>query len=138
MFMWKKELELGIESIDEQHKKLLEIGNRTNDLLKNHEEGSDNYDEIYAVIEELKDYTAYHFKTEEDLFEKYDYDAFTTHKKEHDDFIDYIESVDLESIDENQKEFLRELLGKIVQWVFRHILSTDYLYRDHLLNAGVK
>ena len=40
MFLWKKEFELGIDSIDEQHKKLLEIGNRINDLLSSHDDVS--------------------------------------------------------------------------------------------------
>lgn len=71
MFLWKKEFELGISSIDDQHKRLLEIGNRINDLLINHEEDDDNYDEIFMVIEELKDYTIYHFNTEEELFVNY-------------------------------------------------------------------
>ena len=50
MFVWKEEFELGIESIDTQHKKLLEIGNVINELLINHGENDDNYDEIYDVI----------------------------------------------------------------------------------------
>lgn len=69
MFYWKQEFELGIPSIDEQHKRLLDIGNRINELLTNHDDTDDNYDEIHTVIQELKDYTVYHFKTEEDLFE---------------------------------------------------------------------
>lgn len=80
MFLWKKEFELGISSIDDQHKRLLEIGNRINDLLINHEEDDDNYDEIFMVIEELKDYTIYHFNTEEELFVKYKYPEYNEHK----------------------------------------------------------
>lgn len=133
MFLWKKEFELGINSIDEQHKKLLDIGNRINDLLIHHEEGDDNFSEIYTVIEELKEYTVYHFDTEEELFVKYKYPDYDKHKKEHDAFIEYIESVDLNHVDGNQKEFLKQLLEKIVQWVFKHIISTDFLYKDHLL-----
>lgn len=138
MFLWKKEFELGISSIDDQHKMLLEIGNRINDLLINHEEDDDNYDEIFTVIEELKDYTVYHFNTEEELFIKYKYPEYDEHKKEHDDFIAYIESVNLENIDDNQKMFLKELLGKIVQWVFKHIITTDFMYKDYLLKLGMK
>lgn len=132
MFLWKKEFETGINSIDEQHKKLLDIGNQINDLLIHHEEGDDNFSEIYTVIEELKEYTVYHFDTEEELFVKYKYPDYDAHKKEHDTFIEYIESVDLEHVDGNQKEFLKQLLEKIVQWVFKHIISTDFLYKDHL------
>ena len=65
------------------------------------------------MIEELKDYTVYHFNTEEELFIKYKYPEYDEHKKEHDDFIEYIESVNLENIDDNQKMFLKELLEKL-------------------------
>jgi hemerythrin len=138
MFIWKKEFELGIPSIDEQHKNLLEIGNKISNLLMAHEEGDDNYEDIFNVIEELKAYTIYHFDTEEELFVKYDYPNYESHKKEHDDFIDYVESVDFGVIDENQKLFLKELLEKVIKWVFNHILTTDYLYKDHMLKLGLK
>ena len=138
MFLWKKEFELEIKSIDDQHKKLLEIGNRINDLLVNHEEGDDNYDQIYDVIQELKDYTVYHFNTEEALFLKYKYPEYNQHKKEHDNFIEYIGSVNLLEIDDNQQQFLKTLLGKIVQWVFNHIITTDFMYKDYLIKLGMK
>lgn len=138
MFVWKKELELGITSIDNQHKKLLEIGNRINDMLFVHDDGDDDYDEIMKVIEELKDYTVYHFKTEEDLFIKYNYSEFDQHKKEHDGFIEYINSINFNAIDENQILFLKELLKKIVNWVFHHIITTDYMYKDFLIALGSK
>ena len=138
MFYWKQEFELGIPSIDEQHKRLLDIGNRINELLTNHDDTDDNYDEIHTVIQELKDYTVYHFKTEEDLFLKYGYPEYKEHKREHDDFIAYIESVNLEAIDENQKQFLKGLLMKLVQWVFKHIITTDFMYKDYLLKLGMR
>lgn len=138
MFIWKKEFELGIPSIDEQHKSLLDIGNRISDLLLAHEDGDDNYEDIFNVIEELKTYTIYHFDTEEELFVKHDYPNYESHKKEHDDFIEYVESVDFETIDENQKQFLKELLEKIIKWVFDHILTTDSLYKSHMIKLGLQ
>ena len=138
MFLWKKEFELGIESVDSQHKRLLEIGNQISELLATHDEMVDNYDEIMNVIDELKNYTIYHFKTEEDLFIKYNYPEYEQHKKEHDDFIHYLHSVDFEKVDQNQKAFLKELLAKIVNWVFKHIITTDYMYKDFLIRHGIK
>ncbi|MBM7563062.1 bacteriohemerythrin [Fusibacter tunisiensis] len=138
MFIWKKEFELGIKSIDEQHKCLLDLGNRINELLVNHDDDDDNYDEIYEVIEELRAYTVYHFNTEEELFLKYNYPEYHAHKKEHDDFVAFLKSVNPEDIDENQKGFLKKLLAQIVQWVFKHIITTDYMYKDYLLRIGMK
>lgn len=138
MFIWKKEFELGIKSIDEQHKKLLEIGNQINELILDYSDSFDNFTDIYNLIEELRNYTVYHFDTEEELLIKYDYSDYENHKKEHDKFIDYLDSIDLNHADKNQKEFLQELLNKIVQWVFRHIITTDFLYKDYLIKLGMK
>jgi hemerythrin len=138
MFEWKESFELGIQSIDNQHKKLLEIGNVINDLLINHDDSDDNYDEIYEVLEALKNYTIYHFENEEALFLKYNYPEYELHKKEHDAFIAYIQSVNLQNVDEDQKQFLKELLSKVVQWVFKHIITTDFLYKDYLIKLGMK
>ena len=138
MFEWKKEFELGIETIDNQHKKLLEIGNRISDLLATHDEESDDYDDIIEVIEELKDYTVYHFQNEEKYFIEFKYPDYANHKKEHDAFIAYIGSVDLRKIDENQEKFMKDLLKKVINWVFNHIITTDYLYKDYLILYGVR
>ena len=53
---------VGVIEIDEQHKKLFEIVNRIKALL-NDELIFDKYDGIIAIINELKEYTIYHFKT---------------------------------------------------------------------------
>lgn len=138
MFEWKKDFELGIETIDNQHKKLLEIGNSISDLLETHDQDSDDYDEIIDVIGELKDYTVYHFQNEEKYFLESKYPDYDKHKKEHDDFIAYISSVDFSKIDENQEKFMKDLLKKVINWVFNHIITTDFLYKDYLLNYGVR
>ncbi len=138
MFAWKEELELGIESIDNQHKKLLEIGNRIYKLIEEHNEGDDNYDEIVNVIGQLKDYTVYHFSNEENLFKEIGYEQADNHKRVHDEFIDYLKSISLDEVDQNQKQFLEDLLVKVVQWVFNHILREDYLYKDFMIMKGIK
>lgn len=138
MFSWKEEFELNIDSIDSQHKELLHIGNRVYLLLEQYQEGEDNYDEIINVINELKDYTRYHFKTEEDLFIKYHYPDYEKHKKEHESFIRYINSININSYKEKQKLFLKELMKIIVNWVFHHIITSDYMYKDYLIKQGVR
>lgn len=138
MFNWKKEFELGIPSIDEQHKRLLAIGNRVDELLSVHSDGDDDYDEIISVINELKDYTCYHFNNEENLFKKYSYNEYEKHKKEHDGFIEYLNSIDLMKIDDDQTAILKELLKKIISWIFNHIITTDFMYKDYLVNLGLR
>ena len=47
-------------------------------------------------------------------------------------------SVDFDAIDENQKDFLKELLEKIIKWVFDHILTSDCMYKSHMIKLGLK
>lgn len=130
MIKWKEEYRVGIDFIDEQHERLFEIANRVYELLKN-DLYFDKYDEIIQVIEELRDYTIFHFKAEEDYMMQIKYRKFFSHKVEHDDFIRKIEELDLENIDKMQNEYLLELIQFIVKWVTGHILETDRLITAH-------
>ncbi len=136
MFIWKKEFELGIPVVDAQHRQLLAIGNRLHGLLEAHRADDDSYDAILNVLAELRDYTIQHFHAEEMLFRKYNYPEYDSHKKEHDEFVAYLNSVDTRQVDENQTGFMMELLNHVIQWVFRHIISADFLYKDYLIRLG--
>lgn len=127
MIKWKDEYSIGVEFIDEQHKKLFEIANRAYDLLEN-KLYIDKYDRIVEIIEELKDYTVFHFSSEEEYMKSIGYKRFLSHKVEHDDFVDKIKGVDLNRVDEDQDKYLTEILEFVVNWIAKHILERDKLY----------
>lgn len=124
MFDWKQDYVLGVKIIDEQHKKLFEIAGRAFQLLKN-DFRTDKYDEIVAILGELKDYTIFHFKTEEEYMMSIGYKKFLSHKVYHNDFIEAINNADLSKIDKNQDEYIMELLGFVAKWIDDHILQKD-------------
>ncbi|AFM40138.1 hemerythrin-like metal-binding domain-containing protein [Desulfosporosinus acidiphilus SJ4] len=126
MLVWKEEYSIGVEHIDEQHKHLFEIGNRIYDLLENYLY-VDKYDKIIAIIHELSDYTKYHFKAEEDYMLEIKYPRYFSQKVEHDDFIQKIEQIDFEEIDQDQDKHIREILTFVFDWVLEHILKKDML-----------
>jgi hemerythrin len=126
MITWKDEYTMGVEHIDEQHQKLFEIAGRIYNLLK-HEMYADKYDKILELIEELKEYTLFHFKSEEEYMMSIGYRKFLTHKVDHDDFIEKVSHVDLAAMDENQDEYIMEILQFVVDWIDQHILEKDKL-----------
>lgn len=126
MVTWKDEYKIGIDLIDEQHIKLFEIAGRAYDLLKNNFR-IDKYDEIVNIMEELKEYTAYHFKTEEEYMESISYKRIFSQKVQHHEFIDKINGIDLKKVDENQAEYLLGILEFIAEWIESHILVQDKL-----------
>jgi hemerythrin len=126
MFSMKEEYKLGIPNIDLEHEKLFEIGERTYQLLKD-PYAMDKYDKIVELIHELRDYTAYHFKNEEDYMESINYKRIFTQKMDHANFIKKLDEINLVKIDENQDEAIMEILTFLNHWLTSHILEKDLL-----------
>lgn len=124
MLAWKDEYMMGVLQIDEQHKKLFEIAARIFRLLKD-EFTVDKYDKIIVLIQELKDYTVFHFQSEEEYMKSIGYKKYFTHKVDHDDFIEKVNHVDLGVIDEDHDAYLLEILEFVVKWIDEHILEKD-------------
>lgn len=127
MIKWSDKYSLGIETIDNQHKELFRLANEAYDLLKN-EFYLDKYDEVVRLIEELKNYAIYHFKTEEKYMLDIEYKKTFSHKVIHNQFVEKVNSIDLEKMDENQEEYLISILQFIVDWIENHILKVDRQY----------
>ena len=131
IFKWKDRFNTGIDEIDNQHKRLFEIGTELYDLASS-EDGIDNYDNIVALINELKDYTVYHFNYEEERMAKAGYSEISAHKEEHQQFIDKLNETEAKDIDMNQKQVLLDMIEFIIGWVSGHIVGTDFKYKDVL------
>lgn len=124
MIKWSDDYKIGIQMIDEQHEKLFEIANRAYDVLTN-KYLVDKYDKIEDVIDELTNYTKYHFKTEEDYMLKIHYKRFLSQKAAHDEIIKKVYELRSEDFDENQDNKFVALLEFIVEWISEHILRAD-------------
>lgn len=126
MYEMKEEYKIGVEQIDEQHKRLFELADKAYMLLKD-EFTLDKYDKIVEIIQELKDYTIFHFKYEEAYMESINYKRMFTQKIEHDQFVKKLEAIDLKNIDQNQDKSLIEMLDFLNTWLTEHILKNDKL-----------
>ena len=109
------------------HRKLFEIAGEIEALL-NDEFITDKYDDIVAILGELKDYTIQHFKDEEEFMLSNKFPMFLTHKMMHNDFVEKIESIDLSKVDNEQNLYLKEILNFVAEWLVEHILVEDAKY----------
>jgi hemerythrin len=126
MYEFKEEFKTGIDFIDEQHAVLFEIADKAYNLLKN-DFTIDKYDKIIELIDELRNYTSFHFKAEEEYMKSINYKRMFTQKVEHDAFIKKINEVDFRHIDENQDESISMLLQLLNDWLTEHIFENDKL-----------
>ncbi|MBL4933350.1 bacteriohemerythrin [Clostridium paridis] len=133
MFNWKDEYYTGVDFIDEQHKRLFEIAGMAYDVYKN-DFIVDKFDRIVEIINELKDYTEYHFGEEEAFMIKNNYKKFLSHKVEHDDLMKDINGIDFSKIDKDQEKSLLDLINFVIDWIQNHILKVDLNMTKEVIN----
>ncbi|MCM1039894.1 MAG: hemerythrin family protein [Roseburia sp.] len=114
----------GISLIDKEHRELFRLIGEVHRLIMD-EFIPDKYDEIVHLLDEMKEYTIFHFADEEKYMENIQYEGLEAQKRAHDAFVERLENMDLEHIDEHQQETLEELLEFLTQWLINHILNSD-------------
>jgi hemerythrin-like metal-binding protein len=85
------------------------------------------------IVEELEDYSVFHFTAEEALLEAAEYPLLEAHRTEHQKFIDRLAKFRREGI-VNQPY---EVLTFMNRWLVNHIKRTDQQYSAHLNARGV-
>lgn len=113
-----------IPLIDKEHRELFRIIGDVYRVMTD-DYAFDKYDEIVHLLEELRDYTKFHFQDEEMYMESIHYDGLEAQRRAHEAFVSRLEEMDLEHIDENQQETLEDLMEFLTEWLVNHILHTD-------------
>jgi hemerythrin len=133
MITWSNNFSVNVKEIDDQHKKLVDAINSLETSMK----AGKGKDVIGKVLQELADYTVYHFSTEEKYMVKFGYAEYQQHKQAHDNFV--------RKVTEFQKDFKDAKLGTVIsvsdflqQWLTKHILDTDKKYSTTFNENGLK
>lgn len=117
---WSDELSVGVEMIDNQHKELIRIANGLISAVS--KKRGDRV--VQNVIRRLRNYTVFHFNSEEKFMEDMCYPKRGEHEAEH------------VILKESVKKFQRTLYEKknlppdavldfLKIWLIKHILSAD-------------
>ena len=129
MYEMKPEYFTGIESIDQEHSRLFELAQETQDLLTD-PLVYDKTEKLNSLISELIDYTKTHFAHEEAFMRSIHYAEIDSHMVLHRKFEDNLMQFDpdcLEDVD-NQNEIVEKLLGFLITWLIDHIQRMDMQY----------
>ena len=107
---------LGIKIIDEQHQKIFDLIGKLCDNITS--------GDLLRIIQELKDYSLYHFQTEEEYFDSIDFKYSTEHKILHNNFDQTIDFYFVNPDTLNKKKIHTFL----TVWIENHILVEDQKY----------
>ena len=125
---WDPSLDVGIEAIDIQHRRIVDNINR----LHMAQIMSDR-DKVREVLVDLIDYTKTHFTFEEELMAKSGYPQLDSHKELHKAFIVRIKKRAKDHID--GQDVTRDLASDLKAWLLNHIKKDDKEYAPLVLKS---
>ncbi|MBN1264726.1 MAG: hemerythrin family protein [Anaerolineales bacterium] len=126
MFNFEKEFYLGIESVDKEHKALVQM---LNDVYAKLREG-DNEGAISYLNGTLSSYVAEHFTNEERFMESIGFPRLEEHRKVHENFKKQFEEIKPQ-LDTAEKKAFRAVLNDTFSWIITHIGKTDRKYAEY-------
>jgi hemerythrin len=118
--VWDKLLSVGVDEIDEDHRKLINLFN----ILSHSVTAGESREYLAATLEELINCTVWHFSHEERLMLKHRYHEREEHKAEHQELIQSAQELQQEIL-QADKPFADEHIQFLERWLTEHILTAD-------------
>ena len=118
--VWDSNLSVEVDEVDDDHKRLVEL----HSLLSKAVSENESAEYIDALLEELLTCTAWHFRHEERLMIKYQYDRFEEHKSEHQELIEVGRELQ-KKLQDNQRQLCEDDVDFLADWLVVHILNQD-------------
>jgi hemerythrin len=128
---WDKSMSVGVETLDHDHKRLLEL---FNELLSSGIANRSKED-LSSLLQELADYTETHFSREELCMEKGGYPDIEAHKQAHRYFVDEVERQKAEFSDSDAVMLRIDLILLLKEWLLEHIQGVDKKYTPYVAGA---
>ncbi len=133
MITWDISLRVGVDIVDNQHKKLVDLINRLYDAMI----AGKGRQALGGILSELIDYTVTHFNTEENLFRQYGYPGAPDHIKEHHHLTKTAKELQTAS-DSGKTTITLDVMNFLKDWLVNHIMKSDKSFGPFLNAHGVK
>lgn len=130
---WNDSLSVELDCIDEQHKKLVEILNS----LHGSSASATDPEAVKKILNDLVEYTVYHFGFEEGLLREHQYPDFDNHLLAHKALVAQVGKFN-EDFQAGRAKLSGELFKFLRSWLNGHIRGTDKRYSAHLKACGVR
>ena len=124
--VWQEEWSVGNESLDRDHKRLVEIINSIS-------ETSESSEDAIRLLDDLRDYTEMHFGKEERMMEAAQIPGFVEHAKHHRLFIAWLDSMQTVIRSPKTHAIIFDAVNNFLRnWLEAHILTSDMQYKGKL------
>ncbi|MDP2806330.1 MAG: bacteriohemerythrin [Gallionellaceae bacterium] len=131
--VWGNQYKVGVGVIDEQHQELIGMIATLSDAVKE----SRGNEILGKLLDDLINYTVYHFATEEELMKTHTYPESGAHLKEHEDLRNTV--TDLQAkFKEGKATVTFQTVQLLNDWLTHHILKVDKHFAGFLNTKGIK
>ena len=118
---WSKEFSVGVEEIDGDHRRLLELLNQLHDAAKT----EDGREVLGRVLDGLMLYVGYHFAHEEALFLRTNYPGYERHRRQHQALTITVKEIRDDFQMGRSDALPRQVLEFLKNWLYEHIMGSD-------------
>ncbi len=120
---WSDAYSIGHDEVDKQHQVLVELINKLYDAFLS----AKAYDMVSEILDEMIDYTQYHFGFEHEIFEIYSYPEYEEHKTVHESFV--MKTIEFkQKIAAGEKTVTYDIMIFLRDWLIEHIQGEDTKY----------
>ena len=132
---WSDNLSIGVETLDEQHKTLIQRLNHVSAALAAHQ----GEKEVASTLEFLIKYTDYHFTKEEEYMDKYNYPGLAEQKEKHESLVSLLAEMEEEFIEDGATKTLAHSIDTfLVNWLTKHIEEIDLKFGKFLKDNSIE
>lgn len=132
-FEWKPLFSVGIETIDKQHRILINAMNAFFEASM-----MDNVEKAGQALNALLHYTRLHFEDEERMLTKNGYPEIVSHKALHRELLGQVTRLAEDYLALPSRPRANQLASFLRNWLMKHILGNDKRYTDLMVAKGVK
>ena len=132
LMLWTEELSVGVEALDEDHRKLFAMVNGLFDAI---EDGTGTV-LPGALFDALLDYTRDHFAREEALMAARRYPGLAAHRTEHAELAERVHELRQNFLAGSLEPVRGELLVLFKTWLTSHIRVTDCGYKPYVVERS--
>jgi len=129
---WSDEYSVNVAQLDAQHRHLVGLINGLAEVMKR---GS-NPGELSALLEDLLQYTNFHFDCEEKLMARANFPGLAEHRAKHVAMKAEVQRLLTGATTSNATTAMK-LMAFLKNWLSRHIMGTDKQYAPVLNQAGI-
>jgi hemerythrin-like metal-binding protein len=129
---WRPEYAIGVEEVDSDHQHLFALIDSFATAIRQGRE----HDRLFSLMEELLDYTCYHFAHEELLMEQIGYPHFEEHRLEHEGIRKTLHTMKAQAAG-GGGSIAEKLMNFLFSWLRQHTMTSDRRIGTHMKKYGL-